>query len=121
MLQRIQNTTDTLQDLTGRNVTDFLLKKYEESGRSRYSHCVCVRVRMHCVCVSPCHVNSSDLQPDLSLSLLPPPPPSPRYGGISVGGVNSQVRMTAPEIEATIMDLKILFNSSMVGCGDWKT
>ncbi|XP_046904791.1 phospholipid-transporting ATPase ABCA1-like isoform X1 [Hypomesus transpacificus] len=68
--QRIQNTTDTLQDLTGRNVTDFLLKKYEQSGRSR-------------------------------------------YGGISVGGVNSQVRMTAPEIEAVTRDLKILFNSSM--------
>lgn len=33
--QRIQNTTDTLLDLTGRNVTDFLVKTYKESGRTR--------------------------------------------------------------------------------------
>uniref|UniRef100_A0A674F5W8 P-type phospholipid transporter n=1 Tax=Salmo trutta TaxID=8032 RepID=A0A674F5W8_SALTR len=66
--QRTQNTTDTLQDLTGRNMTDFLLKTYEKAGRKR-------------------------------------------YGGISVGGVNSQVRMTEPEIEAVIRDLKSLFNS----------
>uniref|UniRef100_A0A8C8J4V0 P-type phospholipid transporter n=1 Tax=Oncorhynchus tshawytscha TaxID=74940 RepID=A0A8C8J4V0_ONCTS len=66
--QRIQNTTDTLQDLTGRNMTDFLLKTYEKAGKKR-------------------------------------------YGGISVGGVNSQVRMTEPEIEAVIRDLKSLFNS----------
>ncbi|XP_014062403.2 phospholipid-transporting ATPase ABCA1 [Salmo salar] len=66
--QRTQNTTDTLQNLTGRNMTDFLLKTYEKAGRKR-------------------------------------------YGGISVGGVNSQVRMTEPEIEAVIRDLKSLFNS----------
>uniref|UniRef100_A0A3P8YRG0 P-type phospholipid transporter n=1 Tax=Esox lucius TaxID=8010 RepID=A0A3P8YRG0_ESOLU len=67
--QRTQNTTDLLQDLTGRNMTDFLLKTYEKAGKKR-------------------------------------------YGGISVGGVNSQVRMTEPEIEAVITDLKSLFNSS---------
>uniref|UniRef100_A0A8C7T2V0 P-type phospholipid transporter n=1 Tax=Oncorhynchus mykiss TaxID=8022 RepID=A0A8C7T2V0_ONCMY len=74
--QRIQNTTDTLQDLTGRNMTDFLLKTYEKAGKKR-------------------------------------------YGGISVGGVNSQVRMTEPEIEAVIRDLKSLFNSPQVCYGYW--
>lgn len=38
--QRTQNTTDTLQNLTGRNMTDFLLKTYEKAGRKRYSHSV---------------------------------------------------------------------------------
>uniref|UniRef100_A0A6Q2XU88 ABC transporter domain-containing protein n=1 Tax=Esox lucius TaxID=8010 RepID=A0A6Q2XU88_ESOLU len=66
--QRTQNTTDLLQDLTGRNMTDFLLKTYEKAGKKRYF----------------------------------------QYGGISVGGVNSQVRMTEPEIEAVITDLKSL-------------
>uniref|UniRef100_A0A4W5MUY1 P-type phospholipid transporter n=1 Tax=Hucho hucho TaxID=62062 RepID=A0A4W5MUY1_9TELE len=33
---RTQNTTDTLQDLTGRNMTDFLLKTYEKAGKKRY-------------------------------------------------------------------------------------
>lgn len=42
-----------------------------------------------------------------------------RYGGISVGGVNSQVRMTEPEIEAVIRDLKSLFNSPQVCYGYW--
>lgn len=34
--QRVQNTTDTLLDLTGRNVSDFLVKTYKDSGRTRY-------------------------------------------------------------------------------------
>uniref|UniRef100_A0A3P8V611 P-type phospholipid transporter n=1 Tax=Cynoglossus semilaevis TaxID=244447 RepID=A0A3P8V611_CYNSE len=55
--QRIQNTTDTLQDLSGRNMTDFLIKTFEKSGKFR-------------------------------------------YGGLSVGEVNSQVRMTEEDIEA---------------------
>ncbi|KAM4564931.1 phospholipid-transporting ATPase ABCA1 [Fundulus diaphanus] len=67
--QRVQNTTDTLLDLTGRNMTDFLVKTFEDSGKKR-------------------------------------------YGGISVGGVNSQVRLTEPEIEDVFRDLKGLFNSS---------
>lgn len=33
--QRIQNTTDTLLDLTGRNMTDFLVKTFEHSGKTR--------------------------------------------------------------------------------------
>lgn len=33
--QRVQNTTDTLLDLTGRNMTDFLVKTYEDSGKTR--------------------------------------------------------------------------------------
>ncbi|KAM3857848.1 phospholipid-transporting ATPase ABCA1 [Diretmus argenteus] len=66
--QRIQNTTDTLLDLTGRNMTDFLVKTYENSGKKR-------------------------------------------YGGISVGAVNSQVRLTDAEIEAAFKDLKGLFDS----------
>lgn len=33
--QRIQNTTDTLLDLTGRNMTDFLIKTFERSGKTR--------------------------------------------------------------------------------------
>ncbi|XP_066576495.1 phospholipid-transporting ATPase ABCA1 [Amia ocellicauda] len=67
--ERIQNTTDTLQNLTGRNVTDFLLKTYQKSGKMR-------------------------------------------YGGISVGGVNSQVRMNETEIAALLGELKNIFNSS---------
>ncbi|XP_056883329.1 phospholipid-transporting ATPase ABCA1-like isoform X2 [Takifugu flavidus] len=66
--QRIQNTTDTLLDLTGRNVTDFLVKTYKDSGRTR-------------------------------------------YGGISVGGVNSQVLLTEEEIKAVIGDLRNLLGS----------
>ncbi|KAF7654765.1 hypothetical protein LDENG_00065320, partial [Lucifuga dentata] len=66
--QRIQNTTDTLLDMTGRNVTDFLVKTYEHSGKTR-------------------------------------------YGGISVGEVNSQVSMSEAAIEDAFRDLKVLFNS----------
>ncbi|XP_051285464.1 phospholipid-transporting ATPase ABCA1-like isoform X2 [Dicentrarchus labrax] len=66
--QRIQNTTDTLFNLTGRNMTDFLVKTFERSGKTR-------------------------------------------YGGISVGGVNSQVRLTEAAIEAAFRDLKDLFSS----------
>ncbi|XP_058480898.1 phospholipid-transporting ATPase ABCA1-like isoform X2 [Solea solea] len=66
--QRIQNTTDTLLDLTGRNMTDFLVKTYEDLGKTR-------------------------------------------YGGFSVGGVNSQVRLTEEEIEAAFVDLKDILSS----------
>ncbi|XP_070849905.1 phospholipid-transporting ATPase ABCA1-like [Chaetodon trifascialis] len=66
--QRIQNTTDTLLNLTGRNMTDFLVKTFERSGKTR-------------------------------------------YGGISVGGVNSQVRLTEPAIKAAFRDLQELFGS----------
>lgn len=38
----------------------------------------------------------------------------PRYGGISVGGVNSQVRLSEAAIRASFRDLKGLFNSSRV-------
>uniref|UniRef100_A0A3B5KYM9 ABC transporter domain-containing protein n=1 Tax=Xiphophorus couchianus TaxID=32473 RepID=A0A3B5KYM9_9TELE len=31
--QRVQNTTETLLDLTGRNMTDFLIKTFEDSGK----------------------------------------------------------------------------------------
>ncbi|XP_039678841.1 phospholipid-transporting ATPase ABCA1-like [Perca fluviatilis] len=65
---RIQNTTDTLLDLTGRNMTDFLIKTFGSSGKTR-------------------------------------------YGGISVGAVNSQVLLTEAAIEASFMDLKNLFSS----------
>ncbi|XP_037832519.1 phospholipid-transporting ATPase ABCA1 isoform X2 [Kryptolebias marmoratus] len=67
--QRIQNTTDTLLNLTGRNMTDFLVKTFEHSGKKR-------------------------------------------YGGISVGAVNSQVRLTEAQIEGVFRDLRDLFNSS---------
>ncbi|XP_062240484.1 phospholipid-transporting ATPase ABCA1-like [Platichthys flesus] len=67
--QRIQNTTDTLEDLTGRNMSDFLLKTFEHSGKTR-------------------------------------------YGGVSVGGVNSQVRLTEADIEVVFRDLRVLLNSS---------
>nr|XP_019951231.1 PREDICTED: ATP-binding cassette sub-family A member 1-like isoform X2 [Paralichthys olivaceus] len=66
--QRIQNTTDTLEDLTGRNMTDFLVKTFEHSGKTR-------------------------------------------YGGVSVGGVNSQVRLTEDAIEVAFRDLRDLFSS----------
>ncbi|KAM7366213.1 hypothetical protein PAMP_015672 [Pampus punctatissimus] len=65
--QRIQNTTDTLLNLTGQNMTDFLVKTFEHSGKTR-------------------------------------------YGGISVGEVNSQVRLTEAAIEAAFRDLKDLFS-----------
>ncbi|XP_056156372.1 phospholipid-transporting ATPase ABCA1-like [Lampris incognitus] len=67
--QRIQKTTDTLLDLTGRNMTDFLVKTYEHLGKTR-------------------------------------------YGGISVGGENSQVRLTKADIDALFVDLRSLFTSS---------
>ncbi|XP_028420639.1 ATP-binding cassette sub-family A member 1 isoform X1 [Perca flavescens] len=66
--QRIQNTTDTLLDLTGRNMTDFLIKTFGSSGKTR-------------------------------------------YGGISVGAVNSQVLLTEAAIKASFMDLRNLFSS----------
>lgn len=67
--QRIQNTTDTLLNLTGRNMTDFLVKTFEKSGKTR-------------------------------------------YGGISVGAINSQVRVTEAAITDTFRDLKGLFSSA---------
>uniref|UniRef100_A0A9J8DHZ8 P-type phospholipid transporter n=1 Tax=Cyprinus carpio carpio TaxID=630221 RepID=A0A9J8DHZ8_CYPCA len=69
--QRTQNTTDTLQNLTARNMTDFLLKNYQKSGKIR-------------------------------------------YGGISVGGVNSQVKLNESDITAVIDDFKSLLNISQV-------
>uniref|UniRef100_A0A3Q1GH78 P-type phospholipid transporter n=1 Tax=Acanthochromis polyacanthus TaxID=80966 RepID=A0A3Q1GH78_9TELE len=66
--QRVQNTTDTILNLTGRNMTDFLIKTFEDSGKRR-------------------------------------------YGGISVGEINSQVRLNDTEIEAVFRDLKDLFSS----------
>ncbi|KAM9717085.1 phospholipid-transporting ATPase ABCA1 isoform 2-T3 [Menidia menidia] len=69
-LQRTQNTTDTLLNLTGRNMTDFLVKTFEHSGKER-------------------------------------------YGGISVGAINSQVRLTEAGVEAVFRELKGLFNSSL--------
>ncbi|KAK9972436.1 hypothetical protein ABG768_025743, partial [Culter alburnus] len=67
--QRTQNTTDTLQNIMARNMTDFLLKSYQKSGKIR-------------------------------------------YGGISVGGVNSQVKLNESDITAVISDLKLFFNIS---------
>uniref|UniRef100_A0A3Q2YND9 P-type phospholipid transporter n=1 Tax=Hippocampus comes TaxID=109280 RepID=A0A3Q2YND9_HIPCM len=69
--QRIQNTTDILLDLTGRNVTDFLVKTFEQSGKTR-------------------------------------------YGGISVGAVNSQVLLSEAAIEATFQNLNDIFNYSQL-------
>ncbi|XP_072526701.1 phospholipid-transporting ATPase ABCA1-like [Salminus brasiliensis] len=73
--QRTQSTTDTLHDLSGRNMTDFLLKTYAKSGKIR-------------------------------------------YGGISVGGVNSQVTLKESEITAALLDLKALFNSTQSNTTD---
>ncbi|XP_061768543.1 phospholipid-transporting ATPase ABCA1-like isoform X2 [Nerophis ophidion] len=66
--QRTQNTTDTLLDMTGRNMTDFLVKTYKHLGKTR-------------------------------------------YGGISVGAVNSQVRLNEAAIEAVMENLKSLLGS----------
>ncbi|XP_016419525.1 ATP-binding cassette sub-family A member 1 [Sinocyclocheilus rhinocerous] len=66
---QVRHTTDTLQNLTARNVTDFLLKNYQKSGKIR-------------------------------------------YGGISVGGVNSQVKLNESDITAVIDDLKSFLNIS---------
>ncbi|XP_077355005.1 phospholipid-transporting ATPase ABCA1 [Festucalex cinctus] len=73
--QRIQNTTDTLLDLTGRNMTDFLVKTFEHSGKTR-------------------------------------------YGGISVGAVNSQVRLSEAAIEASFQNLNDIFNYSRANVTD---
>ncbi|XP_050970826.1 phospholipid-transporting ATPase ABCA1 isoform X1 [Labeo rohita] len=67
--QKTQNTTDTLQNLTARNMTDFLIKSYQKSGKIR-------------------------------------------YGGVSVGGVNSQVKLNESDITALIDDLKSVLNIS---------
>uniref|UniRef100_A0A8C9V6W6 ABC transporter domain-containing protein n=1 Tax=Scleropages formosus TaxID=113540 RepID=A0A8C9V6W6_SCLFO len=56
--QRLQNTTDTLQNLTGRNMTDFLLKTYEKSGKIRYVRFMLVKM-------------SQQTEPLFSPSLLP--------------------------------------------------
>uniref|UniRef100_A0A671UPG0 P-type phospholipid transporter n=1 Tax=Sparus aurata TaxID=8175 RepID=A0A671UPG0_SPAAU len=69
--QRIQNTTDTLLDLTGRNMTDFLIKTFERQGKKR-------------------------------------------YGGISVGGVNSQVRLNESAIEDAFRDITNLLSSFQI-------
>ncbi|KAF4110511.1 hypothetical protein G5714_007542 [Onychostoma macrolepis] len=74
--QRTQNTTDTLQNLTARNMTDFLLKSYQKSGKIR-------------------------------------------YGGISVGGVNSQVTLNESDITAVIDDFKSLLNISQFNETEW--
>lgn len=37
-----------------------------------------------------------------------------RYGGISVGAINSQVKLNESEIAVLLTDLKTLFNSSQV-------
>jgi len=78
--------------------------------------CVCVAIQSKCkttmsVCI-------------LDITHVPLPPPEPlslsafcrhsRYGGISVGGVNSQVRMSEAEVEASFRDLKELLRSSQV-------
>uniref|UniRef100_A0AAY4A3H4 P-type phospholipid transporter n=1 Tax=Denticeps clupeoides TaxID=299321 RepID=A0AAY4A3H4_9TELE len=65
--QKTQKTTDTLQDLTGMNVTDFLLKTYERSGKKR-------------------------------------------YGGISVGEVNSQVKLNGSEIHDNNMAANMIYD-----------
>uniref|UniRef100_W5N6N8 P-type phospholipid transporter n=1 Tax=Lepisosteus oculatus TaxID=7918 RepID=W5N6N8_LEPOC len=80
--ERIQNTTDTLQNLTERNMTDFLLKNYQKS-----------------VCNLKYFSTFSQFL---------------RYGGISVGGVNSQVRLNETEIAAVVRELKNIFNSSEI-------
>ncbi|XP_062373279.1 phospholipid-transporting ATPase ABCA1-like isoform X2 [Sardina pilchardus] len=67
--QKTQITTDMLHDMTGRNMTDYLLKTYEKSGKNR-------------------------------------------YGGISVGGENSQVRMNESEIATVFEELRNIFNAS---------
>ncbi|XP_075459417.1 phospholipid-transporting ATPase ABCA1-like isoform X2 [Ascaphus truei] len=66
--QKIHNTTDTLEDLTGRNVTDYLLKTYQKFYKIR-------------------------------------------YGGISVGGINSQAPINSTEINI-LLQLKTIFNLS---------
>nr|XP_014349979.1 PREDICTED: ATP-binding cassette sub-family A member 1-like isoform X1 [Latimeria chalumnae] len=67
--ERIQNTTDILQNMTGRNVTDYLLKTYQNFYKVR-------------------------------------------YGGISVGEKNSQVRLNQTEIAALVQQLKSMLNVS---------
>ncbi|KAI2662111.1 Phospholipid-transporting ATPase ABCA1 [Labeo rohita] len=69
IVTKTQNTTDTLQNLTARNMTDFLIKSYQKSGKIR-------------------------------------------YGGVSVGGVNSQVKLNESDITALIDDLKSVLNIS---------
>ncbi|XP_053559159.1 phospholipid-transporting ATPase ABCA1-like [Bombina bombina] len=65
--EKLHNTTDTLQDLTGRNVTDYLLKSYKQFYKTR-------------------------------------------YGGISVGEINTQNPMNSTEISDLFQQLKTMFN-----------
>ncbi|XP_007906223.1 phospholipid-transporting ATPase ABCA1 [Callorhinchus milii] len=68
-IERLQNTTDILQNMTGRNVTDYLVKTYEEFYKIR-------------------------------------------YGGISVGEVNSQAEINKSIIAANLLQLSEMFNVS---------
>nr|XP_033770847.1 phospholipid-transporting ATPase ABCA1-like [Geotrypetes seraphini] len=68
-LERLQNTTDLLENLMERNLTDYLLKTYQKFYKIR-------------------------------------------YGGISVGEVNSQVQKNSTEITYLFQELKNLFNIS---------
>uniref|UniRef100_A0A4W3HDY3 ATP-binding cassette sub-family A member 1-like n=1 Tax=Callorhinchus milii TaxID=7868 RepID=A0A4W3HDY3_CALMI len=70
-IERLQNTTDILQNMTGRNVTDYLVKTYEEFYKIR-------------------------------------------YGGISVGEVNSQAEINKSIIAANLLQLSEMFNVSQV-------
>uniref|UniRef100_A0A4W3GUN1 ATP-binding cassette sub-family A member 1-like n=1 Tax=Callorhinchus milii TaxID=7868 RepID=A0A4W3GUN1_CALMI len=72
-IERLQNTTDILQNMTGRNVTDYLVKTYEEFYKIR-------------------------------------------YGGISVGEVNSQAEINKSIIAANLLQLSEMFNSFGVYC-----
>ncbi|KAM4710016.1 phospholipid-transporting ATPase ABCA1-like [Discoglossus pictus] len=67
--EKIHNTTDTLEDLKGRNVTDYLLKTYQKFYKVR-------------------------------------------YGGISVGEVNSQFPMNSTEISNFLQQVKGITNLS---------
>ncbi|XP_043916268.1 phospholipid-transporting ATPase ABCA1-like [Protopterus annectens] len=67
--ERAQNSTDILQNLTMRNVSDYLVKSYEKFKKLR-------------------------------------------YGGISVGGQNSQVQKNQSDINAFLQEMKKFFNLS---------
>ncbi|XP_069482200.1 phospholipid-transporting ATPase ABCA1-like isoform X2 [Ambystoma mexicanum] len=68
--EKLHNTTDTIENLTERNISDYVLKTYQKFYKVR-------------------------------------------YGGLSVGDVNSQVQMNSSEISDLVDEMKVMFNTSL--------
>lgn len=89
-------------------MTDFLLKSYQKSGKIRYRTTLTEEYKHNNAFMSHLLLYISNMWNMIIVSCVC------RYGGISVGGVNSQVKMNESEITAAITDLKSVFNVSQV-------